>query len=702
MSLSIKRRGRIVKYLGEGKVSVVIDDGTDKFEEYQVDIPLAYASPDGAFIGGYPEIQTGVTIEQGQGGWYISGYLKPDNVFDNLNISGSGGIFGDIMSDLSPNRLLIQSKKAANRIYLESPSDDDLNGTNEIVAGNGVESLQVDLKRSIISHNIANQYQFSYAHREIVGTIKRDISDNSLRDVEGSILDDRGYDDNLWLVGMDPSLAISPVTSGSLTRNLSLIENRRIIYEFANISSEQNFEEDKIELSKIDPNYFRSNPTNIQRPESRAVTFGLNLYYPNHLFEEIKGTGVDTFGNVIDLNRSILPLGKGDLSFVENANNEDAFIKIRDEHRKAISYHFEINTRKENGAMQKIIRGEDGIPDPSVTEDSLLGVYEPLSIDDFDNYSRDRSSFFVDIDKEGQFKLNIPMSSEVGNVPLHARYLNSSVIAWANEDIETPNDMFLEDEGIDIYLENYTNNPKGVKLKGPEGQIGPIDRATGELLELNMVYHDILTTGDRFLNSMVPGDLAPYQPDSSLNFRKNEIQFDNFVTEEVNVKGPNANAGGRSGTINLDGFLNFSVGANTVDKQSMWFDTAGGIVVNLGRDRRGVSSLTSCDGDMLVQIGGPSTLVTPNKKTDTRFAKENSTPQSGALDIRVIKSDGQLTIVRIDEKGVSIASQGKFEVMSQQDIVFNSNTNIILDAPNIGFYYKNSPRFIERNQIKNI
>jgi hypothetical protein len=126
------------------------------------------------------------------------------------------------------------------------------------------------------------------------------------------------------------------------------------------------------------------------------------------------------------------------------------------------------------------------------------------------------------------------------------------------------------------------------------------------------------------------------------------------------------------------------------------------MVSTIGRDRNGVSYLGQMDGDMLIQIGGLNIDTDASKKTDTRFIKENDTPQSGALDIRVIKSDGQLTVVRIDQNGVSVATCGRFEVMAQQDIVFKSNSNILFDAPNIGFYYKDAPKFIARDQVKNI
>jgi hypothetical protein len=225
-------------------------------------------------------------------------------------------------------------------------------------------------------------------------------------------------------------------------------------------------------------------------------------------------------------------------------------------------------------------------------------------------------------------------------------------------------------------------------------------------MKLNTVYHNIVDAGYQFKKQRIEedpvGDLIRYHPESSLNQRQDTIQFDKFVTDEINVAGPNANAGGRSGTINMDGFISASIGANTVDRQSMWLDTAGGIVSTLGRDRRGVSYLGQLDGDMLIQIGGLNMDTDPSKKTDTRFIKENDTAQSGALDIRVIKSDGQLTVVRIDEAGVSIATYGRFEVMCQQDMIFRSNSKILFEAPNIIHNYIGSPRTMARSGRKDV
>jgi len=127
--------------------------------------------------------------------------------------------------------------------------------------------------------------------------------------------------------------------------------------------------------------------------------------------EIVKGTAVDTFGNILDLNREALPIGKTEkLSLSDNPDKTDAFTRIRAQLRKAIGYHFELNARK----------GKDGASDSALSD-----IPDPLK---YKNYSRERSRFTFDIDKEGQFKLNVPSSSETGNIPLLTRHENFSTL----------------------------------------------------------------------------------------------------------------------------------------------------------------------------------------------------------------------------------------------------------------------------------
>ena len=78
----------------------------------------------------------------------------------------------------------------------------------------------------------------------------------------------------------------------------------------------------------------------------RPNVFGLSLEYPNHLIETIKGTVIDSFGNILDINRNILPIGKQNLSLRDAANKSKTYLDVRQELRKSLAMHVELNTRK--------------------------------------------------------------------------------------------------------------------------------------------------------------------------------------------------------------------------------------------------------------------------------------------------------------------------------------------------------------------
>src|SRR5690606_30734624 len=190
----------------------------------------------------------------------------------------------------------------------------------------------------------------------------------------------------------------------------ALVENREVTYEFANSF---NFTTDEIEAEQYDKKQTISLNNIIERRKSRADTLSLSAVYPNHLIEIIKGTVVDIYGNILDINRAILPIGhRDDLTLRTTSDKKSEIFKnIRKQLRKSIAFHFEINTRK-----------DIGIPD----------VNKNKNDNDY-NFGRDRSKFSIDIDKEGQFKINVPASSEIGNIPLLTRYENySTLFAAAN------------------------------------------------------------------------------------------------------------------------------------------------------------------------------------------------------------------------------------------------------------------------------
>jgi hypothetical protein len=92
--------------------------------------------------------------------------------------------------------------------------------------------------------------------------------------------------------------------------------------------------------------------------------------------------------------------------------------------------------------------------------------------------------------------------------------------------------------------------------------------------------------------------------------------FDNVVTH-----------GGVSANMNLEGSLELSVGKDNVDSKSIVLDTAGSLVMWLGRDKNNRSMIFQSDGDVLVNVGG-SYNQSNNPAIDPTF-------NSGRFDLRV-------------------------------------------------------------------
>ena len=251
------------------------------------------------------------------------------------------------------------------------------------------------------------------------------------------------------------------------------------------------------------------------------------------------------------------------------------------------------------------------------------------------------------------------------------------------------------EERQDIFLESYAGSPAITLTPGGEkaeyGQA--IDRISEAPIQLGTAFHNIAQAVQEFQESAgwVEAGSELCQFDSNHPLNTSNVQLPKIITNELVVTGPDANAGGRSGTISLDGFVSLNIGANTIDRQSMWIDTAGSVISRIGRDKQGVSYASSLDGDVLIQIGGPGIGNT----FDTRFAEENDAYRNGKLDIRVL-ANGQLMVFRMDETGVHVISPGRMTFWSQQDMIFKSNGSFKVEAENIVMYAETAKRSIVR------
>ncbi len=649
------RRATILKYNENGTVQIRLDSqgGQEPLQEYTVPMPLAWAGPNGEFMGGFPARGSSVIVKQSQGGqWFIESYIPSRGISSGLSALGEG-------------RAVMQVK-GGNRLFVDPGQG--------VVAGSANEFLHADPQKHIISHNYKAEMAFTEASRFVNGVVKRDVKENSTRGIVGSALDSHIYDSSLTTIPMDPS-SLSAITSiGESVRNLPLVEKRELVYEFADSFD---YGSDVEEATRITNPSLVADKLDNGRKESRADTLSLSLQFPNHLLEITKGTVVDSFGNILDLNRSPLPIGQIDsLSLRKNPDKSEAFARIRAEERKSIAYHFEINTRKQ------------GIFDSSTKVEAIA---PPPDVDDSSNYGRNRSRFFIDIDKEGQFKINVPSSSEVGNIALLTRYENYSNLLAKKDGVTDPNSLVRNNENRDIYLENFAGKPS-IKLTGGDstldGYEAPIDRLTDQPIKLGTAFHDISKACANFVKG------APIINLYEENLLTGEdLLYDKIVENKLIVSGPDANAGGRSGLISTDGMISLNVGANTSDRQSLWADFAGGIVTQVGRDKRGISYAAHLDGDMLIQIGGPGIGNT----YDNRFADQNDGARIGALDIRIISGDRPMTIFRLDKLGIRMATEGTLELSGQQRLVLSTQGDLQINGERVGFFTNTSkPRMVER------
>jgi hypothetical protein len=622
---------------------------TSRNPAHPVPAPHSLFYNNGLFIGSLPVPGTPVAIAQGSGGQYY--YVSA--LIENL----------PKLPDLESNTLLI-SANATTKITLDT--------SYNVKIGSDANGIHLNTDYGYFSHNYDSQNSFTQASRHVIGAVKRDLTINTNFD-QNTKLENDDYDPYYTVIGLDPSTTATSILS-SPSKNPPFVEDREMVYEF---EYDTDITDDLTESSFYGPKGAANivPPPTLNRRTSRADTLSLTLAAPNYLMETIKGTVVDIFGNILDLNRNPIPVGQGQNTINANISKNAAksFLSIKELERKSVAYHFEINARKDLTGQN----GQISLPDINSNAD----------------YARNRSRFFFDVDKEGQFKLNVPASSEVGNIPLLARYENYST--FSTDDNSNPNQLTFIKDKKDIFLDSFAapiatpTTDIGFRFSDARGSIqlvdgsvansAPLDRITssdiGEPTHImhGTVYHDILQTcyvnqNNAFIDygyggSVVPIDLSAITP------------LTNVVSNTIVTSGPKANSGGRSGSINLDGSLEFNIGANTIDRQSLWIDTAGGVVGNFGRDLNGRSAMLNMNGDVFMQVGGWGVT------SDSRFQNVNNEHRGGTLDIRVIDDNGKASIVRFDNKGnVTIMSHGNMQIFASQSMTISANQNITIDC----------------------
>lgn len=640
----------------QGTVEVGLDEVSlsQPRQKFTIPIPAPWIGTDGEFLGGYPRVGTSVKLSQGQGGeWFILGYKANPQIFSDSTVFGN----------LKPGRILAQVK-GGNNLFLD-PKIGFKVGQDDVY-------LHADPIREIISNNFSDQWEFSSSIRKITGIIKRDLANSSASASNSSFLEEHRYEDSLFKIGLDPTVAVSQETIGGAIRNPALVESKEIVYEFDPSYQVSSYSEESSRYG--DPALLPSVLRNSRR-ENRTDAFSLSPEFPNHLMETIRGTGTDVFGNILDLNRNPLPIGKiSEISLKDSVNKSVAYQNITEQFRKSLAYHWEINSRKpfENSDLST----------PDITQNV--------------NYGKNSSRFFIDIDKESQIKANFPASSETGNIALLTRYENYSVLKSKEDSSINPNSLVKPNDSKDIYLGNFSSYPV-VKLAGSDqdldGYASPVDRFSDSLIRLGTAYHDISKTCQEFQESAnyIQAGLKLVNFDQTSRLNSIYKPLPKIVSDTIIVNGPDANAGGRSATLNFDGMVSLNFGANTIDRQSLWVDCAGGVVARYGRDKQGISYAAQMDGDVLIEVGG---VGLPSSQ-DSRFSDQNSGWRNGTFEMR-ININGQLGILRFGPEGLFLISPGGITLDAQQDIILKSNSSVFIDGEKVTFYPGTADRSVAR------
>ena len=631
------RQGTVESYdQSAGTMSVVINTNTSSYnaglkQKTVVKVPYTIAYNNGLMIGAKPVKGTPVSVILGEGniGYFVQ-FLPQGTTLNKFPI-------------IDDNELVLSSSKLS---FIK------LNTSNEIYIGNKSDGIKISTPNkqidTYISSSIDNEYLFNQGKMVISGLVRREVSEN-YNYIDKTRLKNDDYMQELKIIGMDYDAPIS-ITTG-INKNPPFVEHREITYEFALDSEVEGNVSEQLNYTGSPKN--NTNKTYNDRRNSRANTLNLNIYNSNTLIEEIKGTVVDIFGNLLDINRSKLVLDK---HLSSTGNNVDNFLSIKENELRTVSYHFEINSRKNN------VKTYDGNDD--------LGKH--------------RSNFLFDVDKEGLFKLNIPASSEKGNIPLLTRNINASILT------DEKNGLIVNSDKIDIQLDSFASAPSDrrvqlglansddvgvIKIMSGNNSFTPIDRLSSSHMNYGTAYHDILDT----CFTQQTSDYYSYLTSGSNNtitissiptdtVSQSIAPLSSVISDTINF---GVNSGGRSGSINFDGSIDVNVGANTIDKQSLLLDTQGGIIANIGKDKRGISGTVSLDGSLIMKIGGG--IV----NNDSRFV-ENIV--GGVLDINIVNSNGQAAIIRFDDNGLTISTPGRTNIHSGQDMNITSDSKIQIES----------------------
>lgn len=608
--------------------------------------PHPYASNGwGIFVG--PTKETRMMMTHAGMSQHIPVSTIPLSAYSQLDFGGN--------ADISAASVCENKYPTVNpgEIILQSFTGGQLRLTNSGIEINnrGETFIKYNSKLRTSLEYFKNKYENTEAHRSISGVVLRDLRTKP-RAIEA--LSDQllglDYESELSIIGRDPEIQSQRLTTKSSSasesisyRNPALAELRTVAYEYALKDMTEDFDKEVDRLKDDSSRAFLNQPS--RRDMRRTDVLNLGMHLPNIIYENIIGTTVDIYGNILDLNRNkILFSARGQQ--LDNGGSQNANDTALDTHlallRRSIKYHFELNSRK-----------NDQVAKPPLLDS--VSDYGGSTSDLATSTGYSHSRFSIDIDGEGLMKVNIPSSSNTGNIPLLSRYINS----YSSE--ESRNDgQYRDPSRVDVRHFGFGSGD-GVSL---DGEYAPTDVISESEFKYKTAYHDILSTAS-------------------------QANLDNVVSSSItnSVTSSTPNAGGRSVHANLDGSLELNIGRDVADKKSVVLDTAGSIISRIGMDKNSRSVVSQLDGNIFIQVGGDSVGGDPANESPVVkiFVKAKSSNNTAGYHV-----------ITLDSEGIHLESSPDtdIEIKSGGDLKLRAEGQTLLSGSAISFYGNDGQRLV--------
>ena len=569
--------------------------------------------------------------------------------------------------DSKPGEVIINGSRGAYTIY-----DADGNITSRF---GDIGSVSLSSKATIGTSAKASYTSLASGY-SVSGEVLREVNPiDSLKNTDrlGGI----SFDAYLKPIGREKLLPVSSsTTSTSIHRNPPFVESRSVMYEYARdyLVNNPTIEKD---LYKESGSKKGIKDLKLERQGSRTDAFGLGPLQYNVLSETILGTAVDVYGNVLDLNRNPI------LDVADPKSPEKQIEKRYEALRRSIKFHFEINSRKP-------------------TDNITLDTDNPAFIDGPLGHFTDHSRWSIDVDAEGQTKINIPASSSTGNVPVHARYISSSFLARISEtDSDLTKTHYLvrnpgSSDSIDsinsdqlrqdIVHYNYatTSSSSGLEL---DDEYAPQSQGTNAF-RWTMPYHDPAFNDILKLKTFLGVIPTWYYPYNGIDPQTDYLSLiGKVISAQALTNSPSGyvkasgvvvppNAGGRSLSMNLDGSLELAVGADQADGKSVVLDTAGSMLARVGKDKNDNSIVLAADGNATLIVGAS------NK------SGEAIRIPGGNLKIFVENANGGCASIEVISGNIHVRSApgGNIVFESSRNIIMSAGRDVLINGERIGVF----------------